>query len=79
MKVQFSLVGHDTSKDSGIVSEIIVHLLAVPQEGDVINWPGLSQAETYVRTIVWYISHDDEDRKIKEPFVYVVVGPKRPE
>lgn len=77
MKVQFSLVGHDTSKDSGIIRQIVVDLPAVPQVGDIIKWPGLSEAGTYVRTIVWYISCDDDDEKINESFVYVVVGPER--
>lgn len=74
MKIQFSLVGHIEQRD-----DIWIDLPQVPQVGDIINLPGLSQAATYVRTVVWYISHDDEDEPIPEPFVYVVVGPPRPE
>lgn len=73
MKIQFSFVGHtDRHKD------IWVDLPQVPQVGNIIHFPELSQAETYVRTVVWYISHDDEDEPIPEPFVYVVIGPPRP-
>lgn len=72
MKVQFSLVGH-----MGNNPNITVNLDAVPRVGDVINWPGLSQAETYVRTVVWYPTHDDDNEPLDEPFVYVVVGRDR--
>lgn len=72
MKVQFSLVGH-----IGQRQDQVVDLPQIPREGDVINLPGISQANTYVRTVVWYISHDDDDEPLDEPFVYVVVGPPR--
>ena len=52
---------------------------AVPRVGDVVNWPGISQGSTVVRTVVWYPTHDDEGEPVAEPFVYVVVGQARRE
>lgn len=74
MKAQFSLVGHVEQRE-----DLWVDLPQIPQIGDIVNLPGLSQAETYVRTVVWYVSHDDDNNLIPEPFVFVVVGPPRPE
>jgi hypothetical protein len=73
MKVHFTLVGHQERPD-----DIHLDLDAVPRVGDVVDWPGISQARTYVRTVVWYLTNDDDGRPLGEPFVYVVVGPARP-
>lgn len=72
MRVQFSLVGH-TERPGPIWAD----LDAIPREGEVVNLPGISQAATIVRTVVWYPTHDDRGDPLDEPFVYVVVGPPR--
>lgn len=74
MKVQFSLVGNTQRP-----GDMHANLDAVPRVGDVVNWPGISQGETVVRTVVWYPTHDDEGVEVDEPFVYVVVGRPRSE
>lgn len=78
MKVQFSFVGF-LMPDQTQPPDIWVDLPQIPKEGEILNVKGLSQSNTYVRTIVWYISHDDDDNELDEPFVYIVVGPPRPE
>lgn len=71
MRVQFSVVGQVEH-----LGPFWADLPAVPQEGDVIDLPGLSQADTVVRTVVWY-PFGDEDGGESEPFVYIVVGSPR--
>lgn len=72
MRVQFSLVGHVERPP-----DLWADLDTIPREGEVVNWPGISQGNTVVRTVVWYPTHDDEGRPLDEPFVYVVVGQPR--
>lgn len=73
MRVQFSLVGHE-----GHHPDIWLDLPAIPREGEVVQWPGLSQAGTCVRTVVWFLTVNDDQEPIDEPFAYVVIGPRRP-
>ena len=50
----------------------------VPREGDTVHLDGLDDqdpAELSVRTVVWYPEGEDDDA---EPFVYVVIGRRRP-
>lgn len=72
MKVQFALVGHVERR--GFTVEMDV----VPREGEIVCLPGISQADTVVRTVVYYVTHDDEENPIDEPFAYVVIGKPRP-
>lgn len=76
MRIQFSIVGQPRSHP-----DIWVNLEQVPREDEIIHIPGLSEADTYVRTVVWHPLGDEEDDEcnliITEPFVYVVVGPRR--
>lgn len=74
MRVQFSLVGHVERP-----ADLVADFSSVPQVGDVVNWPGISQGDTVVRTVVWYPTHDDDGEPVAEPFVYVVVGQPRRE
>ena len=74
MRVQFSLVGHVKRPP-----DLWADLDAVPRVGDVVNLPGISQADSVVRTVVWYPTHDDDGEPLAEPFVYVVVGQPRRE
>jgi hypothetical protein len=59
MRIQFSFVGLVERHD-----DVWVDLPAVPRVGETVEIPGLSQADTVVRTVVWY-------------FVYVVLGKPR--
>lgn len=70
MRVQFTFVGVMPRHD-----DFTADLDAVPREDEIIGVPGLSEADTYVRTVIWYPLGDGDD---PTPFVYVVVGPKRP-
>lgn len=72
MKVHFSIVGQINRPN-----DTILDMDQIPRVGDIINIPNVSQAETYVRTVVWYISYDEDGSPIDEPFVYVVVGSPR--
>ena len=74
MRVQFTVVGHIAHPPNRWAD-----LEAVPQVGDVVNIPGLSQANTVVRTVVWYPFGDPDTQAPEpaEPFVYVVLGPPR--
>jgi hypothetical protein len=74
MKVHFSFVGIESRPE-----DIHIDLLQIPREGEIISIKGVSDAETYVRTVVWYLLHNDEGEQLYEPFVYVVVGPNRAE
>ena len=69
MRIQFTFVGLTERHD-----DVWVDLPAVPRVGETVEIPGLSQADTVVRTVVWYPLGDDD----KEPFVYVVLGKPRP-
>lgn len=49
-----------------------IRLACVPRVGETVDIPGVSQANTVVRTVVWYPFEDPD------PIVYVVLGPPRP-
>lgn len=70
MRVQFSFVGTVERHEN-----IYVEMDAVPQEGDTVDIPGVSQADTVVRTVVWHPLGEDGS---EGPFVYVVLGRRRP-
>lgn len=78
MKVQFSFVGF-LMPDNTQPRDFWVDLPQIPREGEIINIKGVSQSNTYVRAVVWYPVHNDDDEELAEPFVYVVVGPSRPQ
>lgn len=70
-RIQFSFVGFTNRP-----ADVRVEMDVVPRVGEIVHFPGLSEADTYVRTIVWYpLGDPDEGRD--EPFVYVVIGPPR--
>lgn len=69
MRIQFTFVGLTERHD-----DVWVNLPIVPREGETVDIPGLSQADTVIRTVVWYPLGDGDD---KEPFVYVVLGQPR--
>lgn len=71
MRIQFSIVGTVDRHDN-----VWVDLDAVPRVGDTVGLPGISQADTVIRTVVWYPLGDDEG--VAAPFVYVVLGQPRP-
>lgn len=84
MKVQFTFVGQ-----AGVFEEdnwkqrddIWTELNQIPREGDVVDFPGVSQALTVVRTVVWYPFGSDEYKEDEDmyevPFVYIVIGNPR--
>ena len=47
----------------------------IPRVGDDVDIPALPEVQQ-VRTVVWNPEGDYED---KTPFVYIVVGPRRPD
>lgn len=47
----------------------------VPREGDTVEIPDLDESPLSVRTVVWYPEGGDDD---SEPFVYLVIGRRRP-
>ena len=72
MRIQFTVVGTVERHPN-----VWVELDAVPQVGDTVALPGISEADTVVRTVVWYPFGDDEGDD--KPYVYVVLGqPRRP-
>lgn len=68
MKIHFSIVGTVERHP-----DVKVDLPVVPREGETVKIPGVSEADTHVRTVVWYPLVDDEE-EAGEPFVYVVLG-----
>jgi hypothetical protein len=48
----------------------------IPREGESVTLPG--EDNLSVRTVVWYPEGSDEDEEDREPFVYLVIGPHRP-
>lgn len=75
MRCCFSLVG---SIDRDIV-EIEMNLPVIPQVDDPVCWPGVKDMQPHVRHVKWFLTEDDCGEPINEPFVYIVVGPKRPD
>lgn len=76
MRIHFSVVGLMDSTGA-----IITDLDAVPREGETVNLPGISQAKTVVRTVVWYPYGEDpseSETPDPTPFAYVIVGSPRP-
>jgi len=71
MKVQFSLVGQlDRPAD------LYFDMDAIPQVNDAIDIYG---GNFFVRTVVWYPQGDQEAASDDNtPFVYIVVGDRRP-
>lgn len=63
--VQFSLVADPSESDR------FVKMPCVPREGETVDIPGVSQADTVVRTIVWLPFLEDQ------PDVYIVLGKPR--
>ncbi len=49
----------------------------VPREGDSVSLIEGDLTAECVRTVVWYPQGEDDDGEATEPFVYVVIGPKR--
>lgn len=82
MQVQFSFVGEAAMvRREQNEGDLYVDLVAVPREGEVVGIPGISQAHTVVRTVVWYPfggDPDESDDPNSDPFVYVVLGNARP-
>jgi hypothetical protein len=75
MLIHFSVVGRTEP-----YNDVRVMMDCAPQEGETVELPGLEAALTNVRTVVWYPLGDPEDETTNtEPFVYVVLGPRRPE
>jgi hypothetical protein len=72
MRVQFSSVGY--VERHGFTMD----LQMVPHEGDHVHIKGVSP-DPVVRHVDWYLLHNDEDEAIDEPFIYVVIGPPRPD
>lgn len=70
MKVVFSVVG---SIDP--FRPVIAEMDAVPREGETVELPGLPAELTQVRTVVWYPAGEGDDQG---PFVYIVLGKRRP-
>ena len=68
MRIQFSITGTVERYDT-----VWVDLPAVPREGENVDLPGIPVTSTYVRTVVWYAAPREG-----EPFVYIVLGPRRP-
>lgn len=75
MRVQFSVVGHRPTDD--LIANLAVDLDAVPREGEDVTLPGIPAQFSTVRTVVWY-PLGDPDGTETGPFVYVVVGQRRP-
>lgn len=73
MRVQFSIVG-TVERHANVWAD----LDAVPREGETVALPGISQADTVVRTVVWYLEGTGEADAEGGPFVYVVLGQRRP-
>ena len=69
MFIQFTFVNQANEPDK------FVNMPTVPREGEVVAFPNMPQYNTVVRTVVWYPDGDDDT---PGPFVYVVLGPKRP-
>lgn len=86
MRIHFSFVGESAMiRHEAGEGDLFVDLDAVPREGETVNVPGIKQHLTVVRTVVWYpLGYDPEgegfERKPgdEEPFVYVVIGNRRP-
>lgn len=71
MRVQFSIVGTVERHDN-----VSADLEAVPRVGDTVSLPGVSEADTVVRTVVWHPVGDEDGGG---PSVYVVLGQRRRE
>lgn len=66
MMVQFDLVGNPDHPPIPSVD-----IPCVPRVGDTVDIPEVSQANTVVRTVVWYVFDNN-------PTAYVVLGSPRP-
>lgn len=73
MKVVFDNVGQSYKPEP-----MIADLTAIPQVGDTVAWPHVSPENQIVRTVVWCITHNEDDEEIEVPYVYIVVGKRRP-
>ncbi len=74
MKCRFSLVGGVIDGKRSIELELDV----IPKLDDPISWPGIRDFQPHVRYLEWFLIEDD-GTPIDKPFVYIVVGPKRPQ
>jgi hypothetical protein len=75
MKVQFSVTGRVEPYRVPIMD-----MDAIPREGETVTLPGLEADLQIVRTVVWYPMGDPDDLGYPdERFVYIVLGPRRPE
>lgn len=72
-RIQFTFVGHTTRH-----ADVWADMDTVPRVHETVAIPGLSQAVTVVRTVVWYPLGDPDEGRT-EPFVYVVLGSPRRE
>lgn len=75
MKIVFTIVG--TVEQHPNVS---VDLPIVPQVGDTVELPGVPAEASIVRTVVWHPLGDSEaiNPVYHSPFVYIVLGQRRP-
>jgi hypothetical protein len=69
MRVKFFVVGQ--AKPYHIND---LHMDVVPRVGEIVDLPGLSQADTVVRTVVWYPLGDPDEHGGIDSFVYIVLG-----
>jgi len=73
MRCVLSLVGSIDPKHN-----IELDLDVIPQMDDAVCWPGIRDFQPHVRHIEWFLTEDDDGEPLDKPFVYIVVGPKRP-
>jgi len=74
MHCMFSLVGTVDPNQN-----IEIELDALPQLDDAVCWPDVREFQPYVRHIEWFLTEDEEGTPLEKPFVYIVVGPRRPQ
>lgn len=78
MKIHVSLVGVAASL-AGDKPDLWTEVDSVPREGEALHIPGIEAQHTYVRTVVWYpFGSDEYEENERFPFVYIVVGDRRP-
>lgn len=71
MRVVFSIVGQVEPYPN-----VEVDMDAVPREGEPV---ALDDLRVFVRTVEWFPQGDPETGAVDDPFVYVVLGDRRPE
>lgn len=74
MKVQFNLVG---MMGNPVLEPVDLDVL--PRVGENVDVPGMPELGVFVRHVDHYPWGSHEGGRTDGPFVYIVLGPKRPE